>query len=86
LASGVPITPLANWGSQAVWQKSGKGSLKYGRPVWLRVGGPIDLSGRRGEADDPAAVRAMTDGVMDTLTTMVVDLRDHYPERWSDQG
>ena len=86
LASGVPITPLANWGSQAVWQKSGKGSLKYGRPVWLRVGGPIDLSSRREEADDPAAVRAMTDGVMDTLTTMVVDLRDHYPERWSDQG
>jgi len=86
LASGVPITPLANWGSQAVWQKSGKGSLKYGRPVWLRAGGPIDLSSRREEADDPAAVRAMTDGVMDTLTTMVVDLRDHYPERWSDQG
>ena len=86
LASGVPITPLANWGSQAVWQKSGKGSLKYGRPVWLRAGEPIDLSARRDEADDPAAVREMTDRVMDTLTTMVVDLRDHYPERWSDQG
>ena len=86
LASGVPITPLANWGSQAVWQKSGKGSLKFGRPVWLRVGEPIDLSGRREEADDAAAVRQMTDGIMETLTTMVVDLRDHYPERWSDQG
>ena len=86
LASGVPITPLASWGSQAVWQKSGKGSLKFGRPVWLRAGGPIDLSGRREEADDPDAVRAMTDEVMDALTTMVVDLRDRYPERWSDQG
>ena len=44
LASGVPITPLASWGSQAVWQKSGRGSLKLGRPVWLQVGPPIDLS------------------------------------------
>ena len=44
LATGVPITPLASWGSQAVWQKSGKGSLKFGRPVWLRAGPPIDLS------------------------------------------
>ena len=86
LASGVPITPLANWGSQAVWQKSGKGSLKFGRPVWLRAGEPIDLSGRREEADDAAAVREMTDGIIETLTTMVVDLRDHYPERWSDRG
>ena len=38
LMSGVPITPLASWGGQAVWQKSGRGSLKFGRPIWVKVG------------------------------------------------
>jgi 1-acyl-sn-glycerol-3-phosphate acyltransferase len=83
LASGVHITPLASWGSQAVWQKSGKGSLKYGRPVWLRVGPPIDLSSRRSEAQDVQAVRAMTSELMRVLTGMVEDLRAGYPEAWS---
>lgn len=84
LATGVPITPLASWGSHAVWQKSGKGSLKLGRPVWLRVGPPIDLSGRRDEVDDVEALRAMTAELMSVLTTMVEDLRARYPRRWSD--
>ena len=41
--TGVPIIPMASWGSQAVWQKSGKGSLKFGRPIWTTVGEPIEL-------------------------------------------
>lgn len=85
LASGVPITPLASWGSQAVWQKAGKGSLRFGRPVWMRVGRAIDLSARAGEGDDPDVSRAMTDEMMAVLTTMVEDLRDAYPRRWTDR-
>ena len=50
LATGVPIVPLASWGSQAVWQKSGRGSLKFGRPVWVKAGPPIDLGARAGDA------------------------------------
>ena len=55
LATGVPITPLASWGSQAVWQKSGRGSLKFGRPVWTRVG-PADrpVVAARGSGRRPA--------------------------------
>jgi 1-acyl-sn-glycerol-3-phosphate acyltransferase len=82
LATGVPITPLASWGSQAVWQKSGHGSLKYGRPVWVRAGTPIDLSARTGDADDHAALQSMTAEVMAALTALVVDLRSRYPRRW----
>lgn len=85
LASGVPIIPLASWGSQAVWQKSGRGSLKYGRPVWLRVGQPIDLSARRDEANDRDALRNMTAQTMEVLTDMVIDLRSRYPARWNDR-
>jgi 1-acyl-sn-glycerol-3-phosphate acyltransferase len=86
LASGVPITPLASWGSQAVWQKSGRGSLKWGRPVWAKAGPPIDFSGRRGSADDRDALHQMTDEVMAGLTALVVDLRERYPKRWADAG
>jgi 1-acyl-sn-glycerol-3-phosphate acyltransferase len=83
LATGVPITPLASWGSHAVWQKSGKGSLKFGRPVWLRAGPPFDPSDRRARSGDAEALRAMTDDLMAELTVMVEDLRAEYPKRWS---
>ena len=86
LATGVPITPLASWGSQAVWQKSGRGSLKLGRPVSMRVGPPVELSDRRSGAGNVEALRAMTDEVMAVLTTMVEELRAAYPRRWSDEG
>jgi 1-acyl-sn-glycerol-3-phosphate acyltransferase len=83
LMSGVPITPMASWGSQAVWQKSGKGSLKFGRPVWTAVGKPLDFSSRAGEIDDRAAVKEMTTQLMKRLTDLVVDLRERYPRQWS---
>ena len=86
LATGVPITPLASWGSQAVWQKSGKGSLKLGRPVHTLVGPPIDLSSRLEEAGEPGALRTMTDEVMAVITAMVEDLRAVYPKRWAADG
>jgi 1-acyl-sn-glycerol-3-phosphate acyltransferase len=86
LASGVPITPMVSWGSAPVWQKSGPGSLKPGRPVWVAVGEPIDLSPRRDELEDFEAVRGMTSGLMEVLTAMTIDLRDRYPERWAVQG
>jgi 1-acyl-sn-glycerol-3-phosphate acyltransferase len=84
LASGAPIVPMASWGSHPVWQKSGKGSLRFGRPVWVKAGAPIDLSARASERDDRDAVQAMTDDLMRVLTELVVDLRDRYPRRWSD--
>ena len=83
LATGAPIVPLASWGSQAVWQKSGRGSLRFGRPIWVKAGPPIDLRDRAGVRDDPLAVRAMTDELMAVLTSMAEDLRDRYPKRWA---
>ncbi|MET0801937.1 MAG: 1-acyl-sn-glycerol-3-phosphate acyltransferase [Actinomycetota bacterium] len=86
LSSGVPIIPLASWGSQAVWQKSGKGSLKLGRPVCMRAGRPIEPSVEPGEAVDGEVTRAATAEVMAVLTAMVQDLRAAYPRSWSDDG
>ena len=83
LMSGVPITPMASWGSHGVWQKSGKGSLRYGRPVWTLTGEPLDFSSRVAEIDDRDAVKEMTAQLMARLTDMVNDVRARYPRSWS---
>lgn len=82
LATGAPIVPMASWGSQAVWQKSGKGSLKFGRPIWTKAGAAIDLGAAElTETDD---VRAITADVMAAITGLAVELRDRYPRRWTE--
>jgi len=83
LATGVPIVPMVSWGSSPVWQKSGPGSLRPGRPVWIRVGAPIDLSHRGVSVDDRDGVTALTAEVMEALTQGVVELRSTYPARWA---
>jgi 1-acyl-sn-glycerol-3-phosphate acyltransferase len=83
LETGVPITPIASWGSHAVWQKSGKGSLRFGRPVWVKTGEPLDFSVGREGSRDRDAVKEMTARVMEALTALATDLRDRYPKRWS---
>jgi 1-acyl-sn-glycerol-3-phosphate acyltransferase len=86
LASGVPITPMASWGSAAVWQKSGRGSLKPGRPVWVKCGTPYDPGGAADVGDDHEVIPALSQDLMDRLTDLAIDLRDRYPRRWSDEG
>jgi 1-acyl-sn-glycerol-3-phosphate acyltransferase len=86
LASGAPIVPMASWGSHPVWQKSGKGSLRFGRPVWVKAGPAIDLASRGADDADPGAMKELTAELMDVLTELVVDLRDRYPKRWAGDG
>jgi 1-acyl-sn-glycerol-3-phosphate acyltransferase len=83
LATGVPIVPMASWGSQAVWQKTGRGSLKFGRPVWVKAGSPIDLSTHVAERDDREVLRKLTADVMAEIASIVEDLRARYPKRWA---
>jgi 1-acyl-sn-glycerol-3-phosphate acyltransferase len=81
LQTGVPITPMASWGSRAVWQKTGRGSLTFGRPIWTTVGEPIALPA--GPDGGQAALRDLTTQVMEAITQLAVDLRDRYPRRWT---
>ena len=81
LRTGVPITPMASWGSRAVWQKTGRGSLRFGRPIRTTVGEPIALPA---ESDGgQAGLRELTAQVMEAITLLAVDLRDRYPRRWT---
>jgi 1-acyl-sn-glycerol-3-phosphate acyltransferase len=83
LTSEVPVLPIAVWGSQYVWQRDGARSLKFGRPIWLKVGPPMDFSQFEGQQDDPQTLRKVTDTVMDELTRLVNDVRARYPKRWA---
>jgi 1-acyl-sn-glycerol-3-phosphate acyltransferase len=83
LASGVPVIPLAVWGSGPVWQRNGGRSLKFGRPIWVKAGPPLDFSEFEDQQGDPKTVRHVTDQVMAELTVLVDDLRARYPKRWS---
>jgi 1-acyl-sn-glycerol-3-phosphate acyltransferase len=83
LATGVPILPVATWGGQYVWRRSGRGGVEFGRPIWLRAGEPIDLSTHAAEAADARAARRLTTEVMGELAGLVSELRAAYPKRWS---
>lgn len=81
LASGVPVIPLAVWGSQHVWPRSGTKSLKFRRPIWVKAGPPLDFSVYEEEPDHPEVLRKVTDLVMGELSLLVDDLRARYPKR-----
>ena len=83
IATGIPILPVATWGGQFVWRKSGRQSLEFGRPIWVAAGKPFDPTERLEGETDGRALRASTDDLMAELGTLVDDLRDRYPARWT---
>ncbi len=83
LATGAPILPVATWGGQYVWRRSGRGSLRFARPIWLKAGEPFDARAAAGGEADAATVRRLTDRTMDQLGALVADLRVRYPKRWA---
>lgn len=83
LASGVPVIPLVVWGTQHVLKRSGGKSLKFGRPIWVKAGPPLDFSVYEEEPDHPEVLRKVTDLVMGELSLLVDDVRARYPKKWS---
>jgi 1-acyl-sn-glycerol-3-phosphate acyltransferase len=82
LATGVPVIPLAVWGSAPVWRR-GSRITRYGRPIWVKAGLPLHFGEHEDQAEDPATLRAVTDEVMAQLSLLVDDLRERYPKRWA---
>lgn len=83
IATGVPILPVATWGGQFVWRRSGRQSLAFGRPIWVVAGEPFDPAERLDGEPDARKLRALTDDLMGELGKLVVDLRARYPTRWT---
>jgi 1-acyl-sn-glycerol-3-phosphate acyltransferase len=83
IETGAPVTPLAIWGAQHVWQKDGRHSLKFGRPIWLKAGASFDPFEQLADRGSRESVRTAADHVLDVLTGLVNDLRARYPKRWA---
>jgi len=83
LGAEVPVVPLAVWGSQNVDMKHGFKLGRFGTPIWLKAGTPLDFSAYEGGKDDPEGLRQVTDQVMAELSRLVGDLRSRYPKRWA---
>ena len=82
LRSGMPVLPLAVWGTQHVIQEGERGLTRH-RPIWVRAGRPIDVAEDAGGSEEPAVLRKITDRVMDELRRMVLEMRERYPSAWA---
>lgn len=85
LESGIPLIPLAHWGTQELMPRYGKKIHPFPRKtIRVAVGEPLDLSRFEGRPLDQKAVTAATAQLMDAITALLAELRDEKPpaERW----
>ena len=80
LATGVPVTPMVLWGPHRVW-KHGNIFPAFARPMWVKIGQPLDFSEHAG-SDDPNTLRMVTDEIMSAIATLLEEIKASYPERW----
>ncbi|MFP7759838.1 lysophospholipid acyltransferase family protein [Marisediminicola sp. LYQ134] len=77
LQSGIPIIPVAHWGTQKVMPRYAKRISVFPRKtIDIKFGDPVDLSAFRDKPLDGATVTAATSLVMDAITALLEDLRD----------
>ena len=80
LATGVPVVPIAQWGAHRLLGNYGKMIHPIPRKkVTMVAGPPIDLDDLRTGELDTATLRAATDRIMATLTSMVAEIRGETP-------
>ncbi len=85
LEQGIPVIPIAHWGTQAVMPRYGRRiSLFPRKTITVKVGDPVDLSAFRGRGLDSATLIEATGVVMEAITALLADLRGEQPpaQRW----
>jgi 1-acyl-sn-glycerol-3-phosphate acyltransferase len=80
LKTGVPVIPVAHWGTQDIVPFGGKVPRLFPRKtVHVVAGCPVDLSRWAGQQDSAKALRAATDAIMAQVTGLVGQLRGETP-------
>jgi len=80
LATGVPVIPIARWGTQDVLPYGSKKAKIWPRQTVRTVAGePVDLSEWAGKQTSAKALRAATDQIMADVTALVAGLRGEQP-------
>jgi 1-acyl-sn-glycerol-3-phosphate acyltransferase len=87
LADGIPLIPMAQWGTQEIMGRYQKGLSLWPlrKPVRVLIGDPIDVSDLRGRAGEQAALNEATTRLMNGITVLLEQLRDEKApaERWN---
>ncbi len=85
LEAGVPLIPMAHWGTQRLMPRYGKRIHPFPRKtIEIAVGEPLDLSKFRGREHEQKAVVEATEMLMTEITKLLAGLRGEAapPERW----
>lgn len=85
LESGIPLIPVAHWGTQKLMPRYGKSIHPIPRKtIEIAVGEPLDLSRFEGKPLDQKVVSEATQLLMDEITALLAGLRGEEPpaERW----
>lgn len=80
LATGVPVIPLAHWGTHDILPYGAKKPRLFPRKTVRTVAGrPVDLSQWAGQQNSAKARRAATEAIMAEVTALVGQLRQQTP-------
>lgn len=85
LESGIPLIPVAHWGTQRLMPRYGKRIHPFPRKtIHVSVGEPVDMSRFAGREHEPRAIAEATSLLMDEITKLLAGLRGEEPpsERW----
>ena len=84
LDAGIPLIPVVSWGAQRILPRYGRISLFPRKQVDIVFGPPLDLSAFEGRGSDGKALAEATTLLMNTLATMLGELRGETApvERW----
>ena len=76
LEAGVPLIPMAHWGTQAVMPRYGKRiSLFPRKTIRAKIGDPVDLSAFAGRKIDTAVLNEATALLMKDIAALLSELR-----------
>lgn len=85
LEAGIPLIPMAHWGSQLVMPRYGKKiSLFPRKTIHVKFGDPVDLSPFSGRRLDSATLTEATEVLMKDIAALFSELRGEAPplKRW----
>lgn len=79
LVTGAPVVPVANWGSERIFDpRTSKLRLRR-TPVTVISGQPVDLSRWTGAAPSRAVLEQMTEAIMQDISGLLGELRGEQP-------
>ncbi|MGF3055505.1 lysophospholipid acyltransferase family protein [Microbacterium sp. YY-01] len=87
LEGNIPLIPMAQWGTQQIMGRYGKGIKlwPWRRRVQVLVGPPVNIDDLRGRGNDRAVINEATERLMTAITALLEELREEKapPVRWN---